>query len=158
MNVVVINLETKNRRYATFDLYAKDSTDLKAFLNQMVNGEVIIIASYDDAAFRLDSEARTILSSFGSSVASSIAFRDAWVFLGAKGVPGFSAKENHLKNDKVAVPSLFSPLYFTSRRRISTETGRKQSRYPAAYPFQNQSLFKTPCSFKKWIYRRRLSS
>ena len=107
MNVVVINLETKSHRYATFDLYAKDSTDLKAFLNQMVNGEVIIIASYDDAAFRLDSEARTILSSFGSSVASSIAFRDAWVFLGAKGVPGFTAKENHLKNDKVSIPSLF---------------------------------------------------
>ncbi|CBY40618.1 unnamed protein product [Oikopleura dioica] len=102
MNVVVINLETKNHRYATFDLYAKDSTELKEFLSQMVNGEIIIIASYDDAAFRLDSEARTTLSSFGSTVASSIAFRDAWVFLGAKGVPGFTAKENHLKNDKSA--------------------------------------------------------
>jgi len=107
MNVVVINLETKNHRYATFDLYAKDSTELKEFLSQMVNGEIIIIASYDDAAFRLDSEARTTLSSFGSTVASSIAFRDAWVFLGAKGVPGFTAKENHLKNDKVIVKRSF---------------------------------------------------
>ena len=138
MNVVVINLETKNHRYATFDLYAKDSTELKAFLDQMVNGEVIIIASYDDAAFRLDSEARATLSSFGSSIASSIAFRDAWVFLGAKGVPGFTAKENHLKNDKVGDSLLHSFIFLPLRRRISTATGQKPSRYLAACPFPNQ--------------------
>ena len=44
MNVVVINLEGKSPRFSTFDLYGKDSTDLKAFLNLIQPGELIMIA------------------------------------------------------------------------------------------------------------------
>ena len=101
MNVVVVNLEGKSPRYGTFDLYGKDSTDLKAFLNLVQPGELIMVASYDDAAFRLDGDARTVLNSFGSDFAKEIAFRDGWVFLGAKNIPGFNPAETHIKNNKV---------------------------------------------------------
>ena len=52
MNVVVINLEGKYPRYSTFDLYEKDSTDLKANLIQ--SKELIMIARNID--FNLSSE------------------------------------------------------------------------------------------------------
>ena len=44
MNLVAINLEGKYLRYSTFDLYEKDSADLKAFLNLIQPGELIMIA------------------------------------------------------------------------------------------------------------------
>ena len=50
---------------------------------------------------RLDAEARSTLASYGSEFAKEIAFRDGWVFLGARSVPGFQAKEMHVKNNKV---------------------------------------------------------
>jgi len=100
MNVVVINLEGKSPRYSTFDLYGHDSTDLKAFLNLLQPGEIILIASYDDVAFRLDADARSLLSALGSKVANKLGFRDGWTFLGAKNIPNFSTKEAHIPNDK----------------------------------------------------------
>ena len=103
MNVVVINLEGKSPRHGTFDLYGKDSTDLKAFLNLVKPGEIVMVASYDDAAFRLDGDARQILSGFGSQFAREIAFRDGWVFLGAKNVPDFLPAETFIKNNKVSL-------------------------------------------------------
>ena len=52
MNVVIVNLEGKSPRYGTFDLYGKDSTELKEFLSKVEVGELVMVASYDDAAFR----------------------------------------------------------------------------------------------------------
>ena len=116
MNVAVVNLEGKSPRYSTFDLYGHDSTDLKAFLNLLQPGEVIIrtncdtskstyqiilVASYDDAAFRLDADARSLLASLGSNISKTISFRDGWVFIGAKNLPSFPTKEAHIPNDKV---------------------------------------------------------
>lgn len=100
MNVAVVNLAGKSPRYSTFDLYGHDSTDLKAFLNLLQPGEIILVASYDDAAFRLDADARSLLASLGSSISKTISFRDGWVFIGAKNLPNFPSKEAHISNDK----------------------------------------------------------
>lgn len=100
MNVAVVNLEGKSPRYSTFDLYGHDSTDLKAFLNLLQPGEIILVASYDDAAFRLDADARSLLASLGSKISTTISFRDGWVFIGAKNLPSFPTKEAHIPNDK----------------------------------------------------------
>jgi len=75
-------------------------TSLKAFLNLLQPGEIILIASYDDAAFRLDSDARELLASMGSKKAATLGFRDGWVFIGAKNMPTFSPAEAHIPNEK----------------------------------------------------------
>lgn len=37
-------------------------------------------------SFRMNDEARTLLTGLGSSYASKLAFRDNWIFIGAKGL------------------------------------------------------------------------
>ena len=146
MNVVVINLEGKTPRYSTFDLYGHDSTDLKAFLNLLQPGEVriyrlffltsfqiILIASYDDAAFRLDSAARELLSSLGSTKSANLGFRDGWVFIGAKNIPSFEPQEAHIPNEKVDfLPQLVITLQF--RTRTSMAIGPKPLKLAGVSP------------------------
>ena len=66
--------------------------------------QIILVASYDDAAFRLDADARSLLASLGSNISKTISFRDGWVFIGAKNLPSFPTKEAHIPNDKVNNP------------------------------------------------------
>ena len=40
--MAVVNLQGQQPRYSTFDLYGHDSTDLKAFLQQLQPGEVLL--------------------------------------------------------------------------------------------------------------------
>ena len=65
--------------------------------------KIILVASYDDAAFRLDADARSLLASLGSNISKTISFRDGWVFIGAKNLPSFPTKEAHIPNDKVFI-------------------------------------------------------
>ena len=142
----MINLEGKTPRYSTFDLYGHDSTDLKAFLNLLQPGEVriyrlffltsfqiILIASYDDAAFRLDSAARELLSSLGSTKSANLGFRDGWVFIGAKNIPSFEPQEAHIPNEKVYIVLVIG-ITFQFRTRTSMAIGPKQLKLAGVSP------------------------
>ena len=72
------------------------------------------MASYDDAAFRLDADARSLLASLGSNISKTISFRDGWVFIGAKNLPSFPTKEAHIPNDKVYISTKFPFVYLFS--------------------------------------------
>ena len=48
----------------------------------------------------------------GSKKASSIGFRDGWVFIGAKNIPSFNPQEAHIPNEKVDYLFFASNLTF----------------------------------------------
>uniref|UniRef100_A0A8C3RS17 FAM3 metabolism regulating signaling molecule D n=1 Tax=Chelydra serpentina TaxID=8475 RepID=A0A8C3RS17_CHESE len=82
-----------------FDMYSGDIKLLLDFLKAIQSGTIVIVASYDDPATKLNDEARKLFTSLGSSHASKLAFRDNWNFVGAKGLKNESPFEQHLKNE-----------------------------------------------------------
>uniref|UniRef100_A0A8C5QFW0 FAM3 metabolism regulating signaling molecule D n=1 Tax=Leptobrachium leishanense TaxID=445787 RepID=A0A8C5QFW0_9ANUR len=86
---------------AFFNMYSGDVKPLIKLLESISEGTLLLIASYDDPATKLDAKARELLTSYGSNFAKKLAFRDSWVFVGAKGLKDKSPFEQHLKNEKV---------------------------------------------------------
>ena len=63
-------------------LYANNSEPLKQYLNQLLlsysdQKVVVLMTSYDDAAFHLDAEARSILKTFGFDGAERLQYEDS---------------------------------------------------------------------------------
>ncbi|PIO36334.1 hypothetical protein AB205_0021950 [Aquarana catesbeiana] len=83
-----------------YDMYSGNIKDVKKFLEKMVDGTLILMASYDDPATKLDEETRNLFSSYGSSYAKKVGFRDSWTFVGGKAIKHKSPFEQHIKNDK----------------------------------------------------------
>uniref|UniRef100_A0A3B3YHQ0 ILEI/PANDER domain-containing protein n=1 Tax=Poecilia mexicana TaxID=48701 RepID=A0A3B3YHQ0_9TELE len=74
-------LETK-----TFDMWAGDVSNLLKFLRPLHEGTLVFVASFDDAATKLNDESRRLFEELGSTAVKELAFRDSWVFVGAKGI------------------------------------------------------------------------
>ncbi|NXX62457.1 FAM3D protein, partial [Scopus umbretta] len=87
-------------KVATFDMYSGDINKLDSFLQKIKHGTIVLIASYDDAATKMNNKVRAQFMELGSSHVSKLGFRDNWVFLGAKGVKNKSPFEEHIRNDK----------------------------------------------------------
>ncbi|XP_078485589.1 protein FAM3D [Ciona intestinalis] len=101
MNVAVVNgITGESVKQIVFDLYGKDSTELKAFLKELKPEHVILVTTYDDAAFKLDDEAKKDLEALGSSKAKDLGFRDNWIFVGGQSIKHPSEFEQINKNDK----------------------------------------------------------
>ncbi|XP_033028796.1 protein FAM3A [Lacerta agilis] len=83
-----------------FDMWAGDVNELLKFIRPLHEGTLVFVASYDDPATKMNEETRKIFSELGSKVAKDLAFRDSWVFVGAKGVQNKSPFEQHVKNKK----------------------------------------------------------
>uniref|UniRef100_A0A8C4XTH8 FAM3 metabolism regulating signaling molecule D n=1 Tax=Falco tinnunculus TaxID=100819 RepID=A0A8C4XTH8_FALTI len=77
-----------------------DINKLYTFLQEIKHGTIVLMASYDDAATKMNDKVRAYLTELGSSHANNLGFRDNWVFLGAKGLKKKSPFEQHIKNDK----------------------------------------------------------
>uniref|UniRef100_A0A7N4UZK2 FAM3 metabolism regulating signaling molecule A n=1 Tax=Sarcophilus harrisii TaxID=9305 RepID=A0A7N4UZK2_SARHA len=77
-----------------------DVNDLLKFIRPLHEGTLVFVASYDDPATKMNDETRKIFSELGSTNAKELAFRDSWVFVGAKGVQDKSPFEQHMKNSK----------------------------------------------------------
>ncbi|XP_071983590.1 protein FAM3D isoform X1 [Engystomops pustulosus] len=101
LNFALVNATTLQvLKTGHFDMYSGEINEMKKFLEPIKEGTLILIASFDDPATKLDDQTREILSSYGSSVAKNLGFRDSWVFVGGKGLKNKSPFEQHLKNDK----------------------------------------------------------
>lgn len=87
-------------KMAAFDMYSGDVQELVTFLQGIKQGSLVLIASYDDPASKLNDQARQLLSDLGSSYAGKLGFRDNWVFLGGKGLKNKSPFEQYLKNNQ----------------------------------------------------------
>lgn len=94
---------------AAFPL-AADVAPMIKFLKEIEEGTIVIMAAFDDPATkyfyrrrllrilfprvhphtplfrRLNEEARKLISDLGSSVISTLGFRDSWIFVGGKGI------------------------------------------------------------------------
>ncbi|XP_015269815.1 PREDICTED: protein FAM3D [Gekko japonicus] len=87
-------------KMGSFDMYSGDIKDLVTFLQDIKQGSLVLIASYDDPGTKLNDKAREMLTELGSNYAGKLGFRDSWVFLGGKGLKGKSPFEQYLKNNK----------------------------------------------------------
>ncbi|XP_049623022.1 protein FAM3A isoform X2 [Suncus etruscus] len=77
-----------------------DVNDLLKFIRPLHEGTLVFVASYDDPATKMNDETRKLFSELGSRNVRDLAFRDSWVFVGAKGVHKKSPFEQHVKNSK----------------------------------------------------------
>lgn len=101
LNIALVNgvngelLEAKS-----FDMWDGDVSELLNFLRPLHEGTLVLLASYDDPATKMNEDARKMFNELGSSSAKDVAFRDSWVFVGAKGVQDKSPFEQLTKNSK----------------------------------------------------------
>ncbi|XP_022532901.1 protein FAM3A isoform X1 [Astyanax mexicanus] len=103
LNIALVNgvsgelLETR-----AFDMWAGDVSDLLKFLRPLHEGTLVFVASFDDAATKLNEEARRLFEELGSTAVKELAFRDSWVFVGARGIDSKSPFEQRMKNSKTS--------------------------------------------------------
>ncbi|XP_056380467.1 protein FAM3D [Hyla sarda] len=101
LNIALVNASTTRLiKTGHFDMYSGDVKDVQKFLAGMKEGTLIFIASFDDPATKLDDKTRDLFTSYGSSYAKKLGFRDSWTFVGGKGLKNKSPFEQHIKNDK----------------------------------------------------------
>ncbi|KAM3858756.1 protein FAM3C [Diretmus argenteus] len=81
-----------------FDMWAGDVAPLIKFLKEIEDGTIVMLATFDDSATKLNDEARKLIAELGSSSVSNLGFRDNWIFVGGKGIKTKSPFEQHIKN------------------------------------------------------------
>uniref|UniRef100_A0A8C9TCV9 Protein FAM3C-like n=1 Tax=Scleropages formosus TaxID=113540 RepID=A0A8C9TCV9_SCLFO len=87
MNIALVDGHSGNlTRTAIFDIYSGDVKELTAFLKTITYGTIVMIASFDDAASKLNDEVKKMIGELGSTNITTIEFRDSWVFVGGKGI------------------------------------------------------------------------
>ncbi|XP_072026624.1 protein O-linked-mannose beta-1,2-N-acetylglucosaminyltransferase 1-like isoform X1 [Amphiura filiformis] len=90
LNIVRIQDPTHMQKITTqtFDLYDEDSSRLEAFLGSIGDGQLIIVVSFDDAAYQLSDAARKVfMNNFYSQHVYRLNYRGQWAFMGQKGMP-----------------------------------------------------------------------
>ncbi|EGW11380.1 Glucose-6-phosphate 1-dehydrogenase [Cricetulus griseus] len=101
LNIALVNgVSGELLEARAFDMWAGDVNDLLKFIRPLHEGTLVFVASYDDPATKMNEETRKLFSELGSRNAKELAFRDSWVFVGAKGVQNKSPFEQHVKNSK----------------------------------------------------------
>ncbi|KAE8281367.1 Protein FAM3C Precursor [Larimichthys crocea] len=100
INVALVNGKTGDLiKTDFFDMWGGDVAPLIKFLKEIEEGTVVMMASFDDTATKLNDEARKLIADLGSSAANNLAFRDNWIFVGGKGIKTKSPFEQHVKNN-----------------------------------------------------------
>ncbi|KAG7269991.1 hypothetical protein CRUP_027543 [Coryphaenoides rupestris] len=93
INVVLVNGETGVLiKTDFFDMWAGEVAPFIKFLKEIPDGTVVMMATFDDPA------TKKLISELGSSVATSLKFRDNWIFVGGKGIKTKTPFEQHIKN------------------------------------------------------------
>ncbi|XP_063796961.1 protein FAM3D isoform X2 [Pseudophryne corroboree] len=101
LNIALVNATTgETLGTGHYDMYSGDIKEVKAFFEPVKDGTLIFIATYDDPSTKLDTQTRELLTSYGSSYAKKLGFRDGWLFVGGKGLKNKSPFEQHIKNNK----------------------------------------------------------
>ncbi|NWY55079.1 FAM3D protein, partial [Chionis minor] len=101
LNIVLVNGTTGQfLKMGTFDMYSGDINKLDVFLQGIKDGTIVLTASYDDPATKMNDKVRAHFVELGSNHVKKLGFRDNWVFLGAKGMKSKSPFEEHIKNDE----------------------------------------------------------
>ncbi|XP_016349262.1 protein FAM3C [Sinocyclocheilus anshuiensis] len=100
INIALINGKTGElTKIDSFDMWSGDVNHLIKFLKEIEDGSIVMMATFDDPATKLNDEARNMIAELGSSSISILGFRDNWVFVGGKGIKTKSPFEQHIKNN-----------------------------------------------------------
>ncbi|XP_063073034.1 protein FAM3C isoform X2 [Engraulis encrasicolus] len=100
INIALINGETGEVvKTGFFDMWAGDVNELINFMKTITDGTLVMMATFDDPASKLNEEARKIIAELGSSSVTTLGFRDNWIFVGGKGIKTKSPFEQHIKNN-----------------------------------------------------------
>ncbi|KAM9483373.1 protein FAM3C isoform 1-T1 [Clarias gariepinus] len=98
VNIVIVDGETG--MILRSDFFKVQSKGLHDFLKEVHNGNIVLVASYEDPTVQLTDEVRKLFAEMGSSMVSSVKYRDNWVFAGAVGLNKESPFEKLIVNDK----------------------------------------------------------
>lgn len=99
INIALVNGKTGDLiKTDHFDMWAGDVNTLITFLKTIEEGTVVMMATFDDSASKLNDESRKMIGELGSSSISTLGFRDNWIFVGGKGIKTKSPFEQHIKN------------------------------------------------------------
>ncbi|XP_034529787.1 protein FAM3C [Notolabrus celidotus] len=99
INIALVNGRTGDVIKTDFyDMWAGDVAPFIKFLKEIEDGTVVMMASFDDPATKLNDEARKLVSDLGSTAITNLGFRDNWIFVGGKGIKTKSPFEQHIKN------------------------------------------------------------
>ncbi|KAJ8386677.1 hypothetical protein AAFF_G00167930 [Aldrovandia affinis] len=100
INIALINGKTGELiKTDFFDMWAGDVNVLIKFLKTIEEGTVVMMATFDDSATKLNAEAKKMIAELGSSSINTLGFRDNWIFVGGKGIKTKSPFEQHIKNN-----------------------------------------------------------
>uniref|UniRef100_A0A8C3JUW6 FAM3 metabolism regulating signaling molecule D n=1 Tax=Calidris pygmaea TaxID=425635 RepID=A0A8C3JUW6_9CHAR len=107
LNIMLVNGESGGHKlpspHTRGPFLPREGTDinkLDAFLQEIKVGTIVLVASYDDPATKMNAKVQAHFERLGSSHVRKLGFRDNWVFLGAKGMKNKSPFEEHIKNDR----------------------------------------------------------
>ncbi|XP_016378693.1 protein FAM3C-like isoform X2 [Sinocyclocheilus rhinocerous] len=101
INIAIINEKTgEHVNTGSFNMWNGKVEELIEFLKSIEDGSLVLIATFDDPATKLNDEARTLIAELGSSYIFQLKFRDNWVFVGGKKTTTKISFEQHIKNDR----------------------------------------------------------
>ncbi|KAM9533653.1 protein FAM3D-like [Guaruba guarouba] len=101
LNIALVNgANGQLLKVDTFDMCSGDINKLDTFLQEIKHGTIVLTASYDDPAAKMNDKVWAHFIELGSSHVSRLGFRDSWVLLGAKGLKNKSPFEEYIKNNK----------------------------------------------------------
>ncbi|XP_051518049.1 protein FAM3A-like [Myxocyprinus asiaticus] len=101
LNIALVNgVSGEVLEIKAFDMWAGEVSELLKFLRPLHEGTLVFVTSFDDPASKLNDEARRLFEELGSTAVKELAFRDSWVFVGAKGIENKSPFEQRMKNSK----------------------------------------------------------
>uniref|UniRef100_A0A8C6UC12 Family with sequence similarity 3 member C n=1 Tax=Neogobius melanostomus TaxID=47308 RepID=A0A8C6UC12_9GOBI len=99
INIALVDGKTGEcLKTAFFDMWGGDVAPMIKFLKEIEDGTVVMMASFDDPATKLNDEARKLIADLGSTIITQLGFRDNWIFVGGKGIKTKSPFEQHIKN------------------------------------------------------------
>ncbi|CAF3535907.1 unnamed protein product [Rotaria sordida] len=136
INIVVVSNGKEVIRTGHFDTWQEDSTNLEIFLENLEENVIIIAVTFDEASTKVSQHCKNLFFDLGSATIQNLKYRDAWAFVGRKGIKGFSPYEEIFSNRLLIRELKVSNLSFhDSISALKTIKGMKIR--PDPLPFRN---------------------
>ncbi|MBN3279386.1 FAM3C protein, partial [Polyodon spathula] len=131
LNIALVNGRTGELMDTKFfDMWDGDVKPLIEFLKTIQDGTVVLIATFDDGATKLNDEARNLLGELGSTNIATLGFRDNWIFVGGKGIKTKSPFEQYSPKHKAK-----ATMEWLSKKKVNVFEWPSQS--PDLNPIEN---------------------
>ncbi|XP_022110045.1 protein O-linked-mannose beta-1,2-N-acetylglucosaminyltransferase 1-like isoform X2 [Acanthaster planci] len=96
LNCIIFDtVQMKVVKIGRFDTYESvvDEGLFQKFLEGVEVGQIVIIATHDEASRKISFKTKALMKAFGSSRIEDLNFRDTWVFVGQRGIQGYTPYE-----------------------------------------------------------------